>query len=149
MHLVRRFFGFLTAKPLTPKEQHHVQRLLPPPLARAYFAQRYEDQRHAFDVEQRIGSETCAQAALLHDIGKTDPDLGAISRSLATIWNGIGLPTTGRWQGYLSHGPTGADMLAEIGANQLAVAFARHHPGPPPGGIDAVAWRSLEQADNT
>ncbi len=114
-----------------------------------FFAQRHEDQRHGFDVERRIDSNTCTEAALLHDIGKTESDLGALSRSLATIWNGVGLRTTGRWRSYIDHGVLGSDTLAQLGADSLAVAFTRHHPGAPPDGIDPNAWKALEDADNT
>ena len=67
MHLIRRFLGFLFARPLTPKEQHQVRGLLDSALARAFFAQRPQDQRHAFTVLQRVGaSRELAEAALLH-----------------------------------------------------------------------------------
>lgn len=148
MHLIRRFFGFLRARPLTPLEQRYVNNALRVQLARAFFAQRHEDQRHALEVERRIGQGTCTEAALLHDIGKSESNLGAFSRSLATIWHGIGLGATGRWQLYLTHGALGADTLESLGANELAVAFTRYHPGPSPTGIDPAAWRLLEDADN-
>lgn len=149
MHLARRFVGFLTAKPLTPAEQSTVRSILSPPLAQAYFAQQSEDQRHAFDVRERLGGhEFLYEAALLHDIGKTDSGLGAISRSFATMWNRVGLPATGRWSEYLNHGEAGAQQLEGLGAGDLAIAFARHHPGTTPRGIDPEAWHLLEQADN-
>jgi len=148
LHLVRRFLGFLTAKPLTPAEQSAIASMLDPPIAQAFFAQRSEDQRHAFDVRERIGGhEHLYQAALLHDIGKTGPALGALSRSFATIWSRLGLRATGRWNDYLSHGEIGAEQLEALGADRLAVAFARNHPGSPPPGVDAESWHLLEQAD--
>jgi hypothetical protein len=148
VHLVRRFLGFLTARPLTPSEQQHVRLLLRPPLARAFFAQRYEDQRHAFEVQQRSASDASWEAALLHDIGKTESDLGAVSRSLATLWHGLGLPTSNRWATYIDHGALGADALTQLDASELAIAFTRHHPGPAPDGIDPDVWRALEEADD-
>ena len=148
MHLVRRFFGFITAKPLKPTEQQDVRDQLPPALAAAFFAQRMEDQRHALDVERRTDSRACAEAALLHDIGKTESDLGAVSRSFATIWDAVGLSTSGRWRSYLDHNSSGAKMLEDLGAGELAIAFALHHPGPVPEGVDPVHWQALEDADN-
>lgn len=150
MHLVRRFFGFLRADPLTPKEQQHVAGLLRPILARAFFAQRHEDQRHGLDVQQRAGrSQERAEAALLHDIGKTESDVGAVGRSLATLARGIGLPTRGRWLSYLDHSSIGSEELSSLGASNLTIAFARHHPGPPPDGIDPEEWQALADADDT
>jgi len=149
MHLLRRFFGFLTAKPLSPSDQRHVADLLHPRLSRVFFAQRPEDQRHAFEVQARVqSSQECTQAALLHDIGKTESGLGAVARSLATVCRGIGIPTSGRWSSYLDHGALGADMLADLEADDLAVAFTRFHPGPPPSNVERADWRRLEDADD-
>ncbi|MCL1601201.1 MAG: hypothetical protein M3112_06665 [Actinomycetia bacterium] len=149
MHLIRRFFGFLVATPLTPSEQRQVRDALAPGLARLFFAQRSEDQRHAFVVYERVESSAdLAQAALLHDVGKTDSDLGALERSLATIWDGLGRPTSGRWRSYLAHGSSGARMLKDLGADNLAISFAQDHPGPCPEGIDSSSWCRLESADN-
>jgi hypothetical protein len=149
MHLIQRFFGFLLAKPLMPGEQQDVRNRLDPALARVFFAQRPEDQRHAFEVQQRVGgSKAMAEAALLHDAGKTESNLGAVSRSFATLANGFGLPTSGSWSSYLAHGQLGAEILAELHAGEIAIAFARFHPGPPPPGIDPNQWRLLEEADN-
>lgn len=149
MHLIRRFFDFLTAQPLTPLEQEHVRDLLAPDLARVFFSQRSEDQRHALEVQRRVGdAHPIAEAALLHDIGKSRSNIGAIPRSLATLCGGLGLPTPQPWTRYLDHGPHGAEMLEMLQASDLAIAFARAHPGPPPTGIDSEAWHILEEADN-
>ena len=150
MHLTRRFFGFLFAKPLTPLEQQEVREILKPELARAFFAQRPEDQRHALDVQRRVGrTRNLAEAALLHDVGKTDSNLGALSRALATVWGGFDLPTSGAWSSYLNHGPLGAERLEALGATDLAIVFAQSHPGPTPKGVDPDQWQLLEDADNT
>jgi hypothetical protein len=149
VHLIRRFFSFVSAQPLTPREQQQVCDVLDPRLARVFFRQRFEDQRHALTVQRRVGgSSSLAQAALLHDVGKTESDLGALSRSIATLWNGVGLPTTGAWKSYLDHATIGADMLRDLEASDLAVTFARFHPGPSPSGIDPSDWHALEDADN-
>jgi hypothetical protein len=149
VHLIRRFFGFLAAQPLTPLEQQQVRNLLTPDLARAFFSQRPEDQRHALDVQHRVGdAHPIAEAALLHDLGKSQSNLGAIPRSLATLCGGLGLPTTGSWTRYLDHGPRGAEMLETLQASNLTIGFARSHPGSRPKGIDAEAWCILEEADN-
>lgn len=148
MHLIRRFFGFLTAAPLTPTEQVEVHGRLDSRLAQAFFSQRFEDQRHAFEVHRKVtGDEHLHEAALLHDIGKAGSDLGAISRACCTVWSRFGLRTSGRWNDYLNHGLIGADELERLGAGRLAVAFARHHPGTPPFHVDAAAWQLLESAD--
>ncbi|MFV1998903.1 MAG: hypothetical protein ACC654_00910 [Acidimicrobiia bacterium] len=150
LHLVRRFFGFLTAAPLSPKEQVEIHEALPSRLAPLFFAQRPEDQRHALDVYSRVGSDpVLVQAALLHDVGKIESDLGAIGRSLATLWSATSLPIWGRWQAYLDHGRLGADVLEAHEADDLAVAFTRHHPGTAPNAVDPVHWQRLGAADDT
>ncbi|MEN8040364.1 MAG: hypothetical protein ABFR95_02575 [Actinomycetota bacterium] len=149
MHLIRRFFGFLTASPLDPAEQREVRGILRPDLAREFFLQRPEDQRHALDVLRAVGGhDDLAEAALMHDIGKTASDLGAIGRSLATIWSALGFTPRGRWLTYVDHGEIGATLLEQLGAGDLTVAFARFHPGPPPPGVDTRSWHLLESADN-
>ena len=147
-HLVRRFIGFLTARPLTPAEQEWVSRILDVRLKRLFFAQQYQDQRHAVEVAHHAGEDRLLQAALLHDVGKSISSMGALSRSLATLWARTGLPVWGRWRTYLRHGVLGASMLERAGADPLTVAFARYHPGPTPDGIDSTAWRVLAVADH-
>lgn len=148
-HLVRRFFGFLRARPLTPSEQDSVSEALTAPLASMFFRQRPEDQRHALDVASRVGDRSdLVEAALLHDVGKSATDLGVVGRSAATLWSvtGLGMPT--RWRRYLDHGRLGAAMLEDAGAGPVAVAFTRHHPGPPPPEVDPDDWRTLSEADD-
>lgn len=149
MHLIRRFFGFLRAEPLTPTEQRHVSELLADRLARAFFAQRIEDQRHAYDVQQKVADHPeLTEAALLHDIGKIESGLGAIGRSLATMFHSLGLPMLRSWKTYVDHGRIGAERLQLLNAGAFAVEFTRWHPGTPPPGVDHEAWHLLEAADN-
>lgn len=148
-HLVRRFFGFLTARPLSPNEQAAVHDALAPELRLLFFGQPIPDQRHALEVAQRAGGGAeRTEAALLHDVGKTACELGAFGRSFATIWSVTGLPIWGAWRTYLAHGESGAVMLESAGAGTLAVSFARSHPGPVPTGIEAADWNALSNADD-
>jgi hypothetical protein len=153
LHLVRRFFGFLTARSLSPREQSEARALLTPPEALLFFRQRPQDQRHALDVARRVlearpGDRTAANAALLHDVGKIDGSPGAVGRSLATVLAGLGVPLRGSYLRYREHAGRGAALLETAGAGPLAVAFARHHPGGPPDGVDASQWRALLGADH-
>lgn len=147
-HLVRRFFGFIAATPLSPTEQVAIHSELPGRLAGLFFAQRSEDQRHALEVYSRVSNDPAlCQAALLHDIGKIGPDLGANGRALATIWSTTSLPVWGRWRTYIEHGRVGADLLEALGADTFAVAFTRYHPDSAPPGVDPEAWDRLAAAD--
>lgn len=148
-HLFRRFFGHIRAKPLTDAEAEVVRECLSDPLAKLFFKMVPADQRHAFDVYQRSGSDaTIGVAALLHDIGKTAGPGGAFARSLATAASTVGLPLTASWATYRDHGEVGAKMLEAAGADAFAIAFTRGHPGRPPAGISTEAWERLAAADD-
>jgi hypothetical protein len=152
-HLIRRFFGYLRAAPLTPHEQDLVADALAPRLSALFYRQPTPDQRHAFEVALRVKDTLPADAdaftaALLHDVGKTTASLGPVARSLATVLAALGLPMSSRWASYRDHGRLGAEALRAAGAPDLAVAFSRHHPGPVPDGVDATVWHALEAADD-
>jgi len=117
-----------------------------------FWRQAPADQRHAYETMRRCPrhqtDRTVLAAALLHDVGKTLVDLGAVGRSLATIADVVRIPLRGRFATYRSHGALGAVLLETAGAAPLAIEFARRHPHPDPAGCDPVAWRILLEADN-
>jgi hypothetical protein len=152
-HLVVRFFGALTARPLRPAEQDEVAGLLRPEEARLFFRQSAADQRHALEVARRVrvtlaDDAEALTAALLHDVGKIESGLGPVARSLATLAELFRLPLPPRWRSYREHGPRGAARLERIGACRLAVDFARHGSGARPAGVDEARWAALVDADN-
>lgn len=151
-HLAGRFFGFLTARPLSPDDQEFVHSVLSSDCARLFWEQHPADQRHAVDVASRVkailpGDELAVEAALLHDIGKRTGRLGAVSRSIATVFDAVGLPLTVRMRSYRAHGAIGAAELERAECGALVVEFARLHPGPPPEGVDPGRWQVLLDAD--
>ncbi len=150
---MRRFFGFLAARPLSPREQAEVNGLLSPGEAALFWQQRSEDQRHALEVARRAlrdrpGDRGVAVAALLHDVGKRRVRLGAIRRSFATMLDNAGLPMPESYRTYRDHGKLGASDLEAAGSSTLTIEFARHHPAASPEGIDAHRWRTLLDADH-
>lgn len=150
IHLITRFLGFLRARPLSPTEQDQVTHILSPSLARLFYRQCFQDQRHAFDVARRVASRPeLHEAALLHDVGKSEVRLGAVGRSCATLWGMASLPVWGRWRTYLMHASRGAELLERHGAGNFSIVFTRHHPGPPPDGLDPAAWGALAHADES
>ncbi len=146
-HLIRRFFGHITARALSPSEQHDISEWLTAPLRELFYAQPVGDQRHAYSVAARVPPHL-REAALLHDVGKSMCGIGAVQRSLATVWAWLGLPVWGAWECYLTHGHRGAALIEIAGGSELSVAFARHHPGPTPEGFDGEAWFALSTADD-
>jgi hypothetical protein len=147
-HLISRFFGHLSSRPLSPHEQTWVASRLGPDLTALFFRQPYQDQRHALTVASRVDDHLC-EAALLHDVGKSMSRLGAIPRSLATVADLLRLPMPARWRSYLRHGEIGSEMLQIAGAEPLTVAFARYHPGPVPAGVAPDSWWALARADES
>jgi len=151
-HLVGRFFGHLRAQPPGPEDQSFVHDYLDGPCAELFWAQSFPDQRHAVDVARRVSialpdDPGAVEAALVHDIGKLQANIGAVSRSIATVLDAACMPMTPRMRTYREHGQHGAAALEEAGCGPLAVAFARYHPGPPPTGTDPARWKVLLDAD--
>jgi hypothetical protein len=152
LHLSGRFFGVLVTTPLGPADQDLVNNALTAEQARLFWEQDPIDQRHAFDVFRRVGEKlgddtTAAAAALLHDVGKRHSDVGAIGRSLATVFDTVHLPLPEDWRRYRDHEALGAADLEEIGADELAVAFARGRAARPQS-VDPVVWDTLVAADD-
>lgn len=151
-HLVFRFFEHLTARPLSPDEQRYVHERLSQQCAGLFWKQSFPDQRHAFTVARRVESRLpddleAIEAALLHDIGKWRPNIGAVSRSIATVLQYARLPMTRRMWAYREHGRRGAEELEAAQCGRLAVEFARLHPASAPDGLDAQRWQVLLDAD--
>ena len=147
-HLARRFFGYVTSSPPTAGELDTVRRQLTEDLYDIFVTMNLEDQRHAIEVSNGIEDDALIEAALLHDVGKSASDVGALGRSCATIAGALSVPVSGSWRLYLDHGEIGASMLEGAGASPMTIAFARFHPGPPPEGISPEQWRILEDADD-
>ena len=149
---MRRFFGFVRARPLSPAEQQTVAGHLMAAERPLFWAQTPADQRHAYDTMRRAaqhaGDRLVLRAALLHDVGKGLVELGAVGRSVATALDALRVPLRGRYAAYRNHGPLGADLLATAGAEPLAIDFARRHPDSDPGGNDPALWRILLEADH-
>ena len=151
-HLVGRFFGHVRAVPPGPEDQRFVHEHLDGACADLFWSQSPPDQRHGIDVARRVATilpddSGAIEAALVHDVGKVQADIGAVSRSMATILGAVGMPMTTRMRSYRDHGHRGALDLEESGCGELAVAFARYHPGPAPSSIDPERWKVLSDAD--
>ena len=151
-HLVKRFFGSLTARPATPREQRDVADLLTTAEADVFWAQPRPDIRHALESLARLRSggptrRELERAVLLHDVGKRHSGLGTLGRSLASGLSLLRLPRSPRMRRYLDHGAAGAVELERLGAETLVVAFARHHHGTAPPDVDPDDWKRLSAAD--
>ncbi len=149
LHLAKRFLEVLTARPLDDGLREEAELLLQSEGERAlFFGQPHADQRHGIAAARLVeGRGGLRRAALLHDVGKQRSGLGVWGRSLASVLAKLHLPVAGRFRTYLEHGPIGALMLEEVGAEALVVAFARHHHGPQPPAFADDDWQVLQRAD--
>jgi len=166
-HLVRRFFGSL--KPGGPAEADRawVEATLSEAEYGLWRRMSGPDRRHSVqvgrDVERMLGNEATVPvlaAALLHDVGKIDADLGTWGRVIATLSAKVaGRDAAKLWiksNGftrkvglYLHHPEVGADMLELAGSDPLTVSWTEEHHRPPeewtlPANITAA----LTAADN-
>lgn len=142
----------LRARPLSEAEREQVRSLLESRLQPIFFEQSHADQRHGLESARHVLASGRAQpdlvaAGLLHDVGKRHARLGVLGRVAASLLIGTGMPLPARLRAYRDHGPVAAGELADLGASEVAVAFARHHHGPRPDGFDPVTWAILVESD--
>lgn len=109
------------------------------------------DRRHAVGVARRVeaalgpdATRPVLAAALLHDVGKLDANLGVYGRVIATVSGAVVrhdpdvIRDWTRTRGftrrvglYLQHPRLGGDMLALAGSDDLTVTWTRQHHLPP------------------
>ena len=147
-HLARRFLGSLRPGGPPEAERAWVEATLSEAEYALWRRMYGPDRRHsvqvAREVERRLGHEATPPvlaAALLHDVGKIDADLGTWGRVVATMSAKVaGADTARLWiksKGftrkvglYLHHPEIGADLLEMAGSDPLTVAWAQDHHKP-------------------
>jgi len=147
-HLAGRFLGSLRPGGPPPADEVWAVAALLPGEVVLWHRMRGADRRHAVGVARRTEAALGAPverpvlaAALLHDVGKVDSDLGPVRRALATVAGmAAGHDAARRWRDrpgvvgrtgrYLCHDAIGADLLAAAGSDTLTVAWAREHHLP-------------------
>ena len=147
-HLTKRFFGSLLPIGPTRRDDEWAREHLLVGEQQLWNRMSAQDRRHAAGVA-RLAHEYLGEperevtaAALLHDVGKIDANLGTIRRALATIavvlagrdtaelWvKSSGM--TRRFGLYVKHPEIGADLLELADSHPLTVAWAREHHVPP------------------
>lgn len=163
LHLVRRFFGSLSPRPLREADDVWVRSLLGPGERALWDRMPQADRKHAAgvarDVAARLGPDATRPvlaAALLHDVGKVDARLGTLGRVAATLIGrrrASGWYEQPGWRGrigrYLRHDAIGAGLLADAGADPLTVAWAReHHRDEQRWSVPVAVGRALRDADD-
>jgi hypothetical protein len=149
-HLVKRFFGSMVPRgPGAPDAEWAESQMVPGEIE-LWRRMSRADRRHAVAVARRVqtalGDEATRPvlaAALLHDVGKLDADLGVYGRVVATVSGAVvrhdeeTIRDWTRTRGftrrvglYLQHPRLGGDMLALADSDPLTVAWAREHHLP-------------------
>lgn len=147
-HLVRRFVGSLRPGGPSPADDAWAVSSLNDGEAALWHRMGAADRRHAVGVARTVVDDLGASAtrpvraaALLHDVGKVDADLGAIRRSVVTVVAmAVGRERAQGWRDrpgqvgragrYLCHDEIGARLLSEASSDALTVAWAREHHLP-------------------
>jgi hypothetical protein len=150
-HLVKRFFGSLLPRGPRARDTEWAESQLLPGELELWRRMRRADRRHAAGVARRVerslgheASRPVLAAALLHDVGKLDADLGVYGRVVATVSGAVvghdedTIRDWTRTRGftrrvglYLQHPRLGGDMLALADSDALTVAWTREHHLPP------------------
>ncbi len=156
-HLTRRFAGSLRLGPPSTADRAWVAGLLSPAELTLFLRMSNADRRHAVAVARsaemslaatpEAGDRRWLVAALLHDVGKVEADLGVSGRVVATLlvaaagrdrvetWaTRRGL--AGRIGRYVEYSRRGADLLRAAGAPEEVATWAAVHHEP-------AAWSGL------
>jgi len=161
-HLIRRFFGSLRPRPVGEADVMWVRSVLTTPELRVWEtlgpADRAESVVVAHRAARALGPDAdpvWIAAALLHDAGKSEADLGTLGRAGATVVGivmskGRARHLPNRIGTYLAHDDIGAELLREAGARSEVSAWAgAHHRAEqwPATGLPAPVAAALAEAD--
>lgn len=115
-HLVGRFIGSLSNREPIGSELEAARAILFREEFLLWMSMQGRDKRHSLLVLRRFDAlapgamRAERAAALLHDVGKTQSDLGVVGRVCATILG----PVTRRFSAYRDHEELGARMLEGV-----------------------------------
>jgi len=146
LHLARRFFDVLGARPLGAAEVAWVAGHVSPAELTLFLAPAPADQRHGYESGRHVaelgGGSELIRAALLHDVGKRHARLGVAGRVAASVAIALRLPLRGRFAAYRDHDLLGAADLAAAGSPPAVVEHAATHhqrPGAGPAAPPALS----------
>ena len=127
LHLMRRYFMALSRREPDPIDVAEVSEVLSDGEYDLWCSMRVEDRRHSIAVLRRFdvlvpgAGRAPRAAALLHDIGKVESDLGVLQRVAATLLGGVSV----RFAAYHEHVERGARLLEDAGSDPAVVALVR------------------------
>lgn len=170
VHRARRFFWSLRPARVSSRDEAWVNTILSPAELVAFNRMVVRDRAHSIGVARaveanldRIGRSEdhrwILQAALLHDVGKSDARLGTYGRVVATLAGWVaGDEMAGVWAQkkgmtrrigiYLLHPEIGRDILQLAGSDPRVSAWAaEHYWEPERWTVPAAAGELLAAAD--
>lgn len=167
LHLVRRFFATLIPLGPSAADDEWARSQLTEPEQELWATMARVDRRHSAAVARRVVADLgdaatppVVAAALLHDVGKTIPHLGAFGRVVATLSEAVaGEETARHWMAstgftrrvgqYVLYPELGVDLLAMAGSDELVIAWSREHHRPAEEWtVDPALGHALRQADD-
>jgi len=157
LHLSERFVRALWGGAPRPEDVAWVQSVLSPRAYAQWEQQPRHDRRHTIRVARHVQTQLAGTddaddprflaAALLHDIGKLDANLGVYGRVVATVSGAAAPGIADAWSErsgftrrvglYLRHPEIGADRIRLAGGPEVAAQWAAAHH-------DASVWDRLD-----
>lgn len=133
-HLARRFALALRPPAATAEAEAWVRDRLTPAQWELWSRQRPDDRRHTAAAAQALlaahadAPAWVVEAALLHDVGKVEVQLGVGLRVIATALRLVHVERgPGSIGSYLAYPTRGATMLRDLGSDPNVVAWAAEH----------------------
>lgn len=129
VHLSRRWWGTVRARPLEADEISWVRERLSEAEFALWITMDWRDQRHALLVAQRfealrsaapaiaVSEREAVAAALLHDVGKAESQLSTLERVVVTIVGG----RTERFRSYVDHESVGWELCRRAGSSSITL----------------------------
>ncbi len=146
-HLVSRFFGAISSVSPSSEDLAEVESLFLDGEFLLWQKLPMMDQRHSIAVLRRFttlrpdATRPELRAALLHDIGKIQSNLGVLGRVLATLVGRRGA----RFTAYHDHEKIGSEMLRNIDSDSVTIQLVAGSDL-----FDVIgALSDLREADNT
>jgi hypothetical protein len=133
-HLMRRWWGACTAGAPSNEAEVWAEAWLLSGERRVWRRMNDADRSHALAIARRFATTSAEAsraemaAALLHDCGKLDSDLGTGARVLATL----GGRRIESWRRYHDHEQLGAALLRQAGSDQVTISLVGRLPDAPP-----------------
>lgn len=133
-HLVRRFLGSLSSREVSAADLGWAHSMLLPGEAALWDRMVVQDRRHSIQVARRFvhlmpdASRDHVAAALLHDVGKVECDLGTTMRVVATL---VG-PRTERFRRYHRHEAIGVALAEAAGSSAATLDLLEWHGAAAP-----------------